>query len=384
MVAVENGIDCDLAGMAWRFARDGFAFLVTGETACRWYQRREPAVLQIWTNADLLYAARQFDDLDVAEGGDWSAVARLGERSLRLSCDPLLAGRRGVLPPRELRRVAARQPFTVETLLYDPARDRFLDPLGSLPDIRARVLRLTAPAESLAAGGPELVLRAIFLECEEQFIPDPSLWAGLPSAWALGPESRDRIRAGLEPVLTSRNPYLGVQRLDETGLLGAIFPELADLKGCPQDKDFHPEGDVFVHTHECFRRLHRLPLGLALGVLLHDIGKPVTLTVDRNLHFPGHSTAGAVMAVAALRRLGYRGELLREVAYYIRNHLLWRLVNRMPEDELAAFVRHPWFENLFRLYLADIYGSMGDSSSFRQVRRRVDPYRASGVIRQTQ
>jgi poly(A) polymerase len=184
------------------------------------------------------------------------------------------------------------------------------------------------------------------------------------------------IRQGLESVLTSRRPYRGLIRLNQLGLLLRIFPELEHLQGCPQDKEFHPEGDVFVHTLECFRYVKRPPLALALGMLFHDVGKPATLTVDKHIHFPRHSSVGADIARGALRRLGFPRGLIEEVLFYVRNHLLRRVLRRLENGQLASFVRHPWFENLVRIYRADIQGSIGDLAEYRRVIKRIEPYRA--------
>ena len=379
----EISIRQQLGELARRFHRDGYRLYVVEETARRFYRRRDTAEIRLWTDADVIYLARALDDVNPCGEGRWSASAALGATRLLLACDPLAAGARrrsaGAVP--DPRRVAGQAWFTVHGLLYDPARDRYLDPLGCRDDIRRGVLRALAPPGPRPAARLERLLSAAALAADEPLEPDPALLEELRAEpVALTRELLPAARAGLAAVLTARRPMAGLELLGELGALERIIPELAALRGCPQDKEYHPEGDVWVHTLECFRRCRRLPLGLALGLLLHDIAKPATLVVEKTVSFPGHSPAGAAMAGRILRRLGFERELVEEVQFYVRHHLLPKLVRDLPEVELAALARHPWFENLVRLYRADVQGSQGDMARYRSVLRRLAVYHP-GLIR---
>jgi len=365
-----------LSAIAQKFHDDRYCFFITGDTARRLYLQKPPAILRGWTNADILYVARHFDFDDSMDESDCSIAVRIGNESLLLECDPLARCRFKEGSFVGFHRIASQQIFSTDGLLYDPAGDKFLDPWKCRSDIRNRVLRLISPLSDGRQMDLPTIFRAIYLECEEQFVPDTGLISVMSNAdiqWSR--EILPQVRQGLNAVLTSTSPFPGLVRLNKLNVLCRIFPELEALKGCLQDKEFHPEGDVFNHTLECFRRLKKVSLSTALGLLLHDIGKPVTLTVDKNIHFPRHSWVGANMARRALRRLGYPGNLIEEVMFYIRNHLLRRVIQRMDNGRLEAFVRHPWFDNLLRIYLADIQGSMGDLTTYRQVLKQVEPYR---------
>jgi tRNA nucleotidyltransferase/poly(A) polymerase len=365
-----------VAEVGRRFHAGGYLFFLTGETSRLWYRHRPSPVLRGWTNADLLWVAGHFEEADYAPAGDWSVAVPVAGRRLELACDPLFQAHPARVRTADFEPVAARQAFTVHALLHEPVRDRFLDPLDIRADVRSDRLRRVPGTPWPLRERPARLFEAVWLECHEGLDPDPDLLADLAAALpAVEREDLPAIREGLERVLTCRHPFEGLVRLDHLGVLGRIIPEIDMLKGCPQDKEFHPEGDVFTHTLECFRRRRNLPLAVALGLLLHDIGKPSTLTMGKTLHYPGHSTVGAAVARSILRRLGFPRETIEEVQFYVRNHLLWRVLRGLNDDEVAVLVRHPWFENLLRVYRADIQGSSGDLSNYRHILRRLAPFR---------
>ncbi|MBP7865446.1 MAG: HD domain-containing protein [Acidobacteria bacterium] len=371
---------------------DGYAFLVVGESARRLYSGERPSTLQVWTNADLLYLARRFDARPLGGTGEEAgasvpALPRVAEDAsvsldaggclLKVESDPLLPGVLGKIPLARLKPVAVRRPFTADALLFDPGRSRFLDPSGCLTDIRGKRLRLLAPPAANPLRNLPALFRAVRMEVEEGFTPDPALLEALRGmALPLDRPALPHYRLGLLDVLTGSSPQAGLARLDDLGVLGRVIPEMEDLKGCPQDKDYHPEGDVFTHTLECFRRVRKASPALGLSLLLHDVAKPLTLAMNkRNLHFPGHSTRGAEVAGQVLRRLGFDRALIEEVKFCIRNHLLPVVVYKLSEEEVVRLVRHPAFPTLLRLYREDVRGSMGDLASYRDLVRRIAPYR---------
>lgn len=371
---------------------DGYAFLVVGESARRLYAGERPADLQGWTNADLLYLARRFDACPLSGTGeeagapapgtlrvaeDAGIALRIEGGLLKLESDPLLSGALAKIPLSRLKQIAARRPFTADALLFDPGRGRFLDPTGCLRDIRHKVLRLLAPLAANPLRNLPALFRAVRMETEEGFTPEPAVFDTFRGmVLPLDRPAQPYHRRGLLDVLTGPTPMAGLARLDELGVLGRLIPEMEALKGCPQDKDYHPEGDVFTHTLECFRRVRKASPALGLSLLLHDVAKPLTLALNkRNLHFPGHSTRGADVAGQVLRRLGFDRALIEEVRFCIRNHLLPVVVNRSSEEEVVRLVRHPAFPTLLRLYREDVRGSMGDLASYRDLVRRIAPYR---------
>jgi poly(A) polymerase len=115
--------------------------------------------------------------------------------------------------------------------------------------------------------------------------------------------SQERIRDELAKILTSGNPARGVRLLDETGLLAEILPEIPVMKGVEQPPEYHPEGDVYVHTLLLLEQLSHAPIELALAALLHDIAKPATFVRADRIRFNGHDKLGAEMTRVVLKRL---------------------------------------------------------------------------------
>lgn len=350
---------------------------MVGPTARHLYLHAEIPEIHAWTDADLLHVAARFPDAEFEDSPNHTMNLTMGPLVIRLVCDPLTrTPRNETLPIRITRSIAALAAFTADALLYDPLSDRFLDPIGVLPDIRARKLAPNPFAPGHILDSPEFLFQAILLECEEGYTLTPELLARLKGvSLPMGTETLATLRKGLSDILTSRDPFAGLTRLESLGTLEHMIPEIAAMRACLQDKDFHPEGTVLVHTLECFRNLRRPSLGLALGLLLHDVGKPSTMRVDRHLHFPEHSSVGAGMARRILRRLGFSRELQEEVSFLIRNHLLRKVIRHMGEAGLIHLVRNRWFEDLLRLYQADIQGSMGDLATYREVVKQITPYR---------
>ncbi len=380
---------------------EGYAFLVVGESALKLYESRDQADFLVWTNADPLHLARvcgfQFaaePEAGASEGDAAAWPGGAGEGGAPLLCrregvtliaesDPLRHLSPEHLTLARLRPLAASRFFSVDALVCDPLGEKFYDPLGCRTDIKERRVRvLEAPATASVRHIPSL-FRAVRMEAEESFVFDPSLDLVLKNACP-PPADRAAVRAyrrGLSGALCGAAPGDSLKCLDRLGVLELLIPEIRDLKGCPQDKDFHPEGDVFTHTLECFRQVRRAPLTLALSILLHDIAKPVTLSIDkRALNFPGHSSCGARMAGGILARLGFPREVTEEVKFAIRHHLLPVVLRRLPPEDAEALVRNPWFPTVLRLYKEDVRGSGGDLVSYRSLVKSISPWLPDRIV----
>jgi poly(A) polymerase len=154
--------------------------------------------------------------------------------------------------------------------------------------------------------------------------------------------------------------------LDETGLLAQVLPEVARMKGVEQPPQFHPEGDVWVHT---LMLLEHLPVGasmtLAWGMLLHDNGKPPTFTLpdpkrpgDR-IRFNGHVDVGVAVARSILNRLRFSNEECTQILELIKHHMQFGDVEKMKQSTLKRFLRLPQFDEHLALHYADVMSSHG-------------------------
>ncbi len=229
---------------------------------------------------------------------------------------------------------AARRDFTINAIAYDPLGQRLIDPHGGERDLRARVLRHTSAA---FAEDPLRVLRAFQFAARFELTLAPETAALCRSIKGTFSElALERVWGEWDKWCTQAvKPSAGLVVLKESGWL-AHFPEVAALDGLPQEPEWHPEGDVFVHTGHCLDALVGLPAWrdgdahtrriLSLGVLAHDFGKATTtqqMERRRQLRWvsPGHEAAGGPPSETFLLRIGAPLELIDYVRPLVVHHL---------------------------------------------------------------
>jgi poly(A) polymerase len=160
--------------------------------------------------------------------------------------------------------------------------------------------------------------------------------------------------------------------LDETGLLEQVLPEISAMKGVEQPPQYHPEGDVFVHTLLLLENLpHPCSRTLAWGALLHDVGKPPTFRVapDR-IRFDGHVEVGVKMAEAICRRFRFSNDDTEQILALVDNHMRFADVTRMKESTLKKFLRLPRFEEHLDLHRMDCMSSHRDLTLYDFAREK--------------
>ena len=185
--------------------------------------------------------------------------------------------------------------------------------------------------------------------------------------------SRERVRDELTKMLIEGHARQAFLLLDQTGLLQEVLPEISAMKGVEQPPEFHPEGDVFVHTLLLLQELpHPCPPTLAWGALLHDVGKPSTFRVapDR-IRFDGHVDVGVKMAEEICRRLRFSNHDTEQILALIANHMRFAQTPRMKESTFKRFVRMPRFEEHLELHRLDCRASHGDLTSYQFTRERI-------------
>jgi poly(A) polymerase len=237
---------------------------------------------------------------------------------------------------------AEAQAFAPLDLFRDPAaRGVFHDPKGVYRLLRERRLEpRPAPPEELIFQAAGLLARYDY-ELPEDFLPPP------PSDFPLAAQ-----RDLLVLILTGRTPERALEFLKDCGFLAAYWPELAELVGVDQAKEFHPEGDVWAHTLETFRHRKLPDLRLSLALLLHDSGKP-TASASGGRRFDRHAEIGAALARRFLGRLGFPRELAEDVSYLVRYHMLPAALPRLPLERGIEGVDSPLFPLLLELYKCD-------------------------------
>ncbi len=272
---------------------------------------------------------------------------------------------------------AARRDFTVNGMFLDPLADegrgRVLDFVGGRADLDAKVIRAIGDPAARFAEDRLRLLRAVRFAARLGFEIEP---ATLSAIQAVAPEIRvvspERIREELVRIFTAPTRVAGWDWLDRSGLMREVLPELETLKGVEQPPQFHPEGDVFVHTRLVLSHLppEKVSVPLAFGALLHDIGKPGTMTVhpeeDGRIRFSGHEHVGAIMAERVMRRLRFSNEEIERTVEAVRMHMAFKDVPRMRTAKLKRFMARPGFGDELALHRADCLGShaMLDNHAF--------------------
>ena len=260
---------------------------------------------------------------------------------------------------------AFRRDFTVNGLFYDPVKDKVIDFVGGREDLGRKLIRaIGLPSERFAEDRLRM-LRAIRLASALEFEIESGTWSAIRAeANEILVVSPERVRDELLKILVDGHRLRGFDLLDKSGLLAVILPEVDALKGCEQPEQFHPEGDVFVHTRMMLGLLGPEANGVqALSVLLHDIGKPPTRSfdpADQRIRFNGHDKVGAEMAERVMTRLRFSRHEINVVVEAVRNHMIFKDVKQMRPAKLRRFMARPNFEIELELHRVDCAGSHGD------------------------
>jgi poly(A) polymerase len=265
-----------------------------------------------------------------------------------------------------------RRDFTINGLLMDPDNGRVLDYVEGRADLARRVLR--------AIGDPNLrfredhlrLLRAVRFAARLGFVIDPPTFAAIQRDHALIRKvSAERIRDELVRILTEGGARRGFELLDQTGMLADILPEVAAMKGVEQPPEYHPEGDVWAHTLMLLEGLRRPSIELALGALLHDVGKPPTFRVADRIRFDGHVDAGVHLAHDVLNRLRFSHDEMEQVEALVANHMKFKDLANMRDSTLKRFLRLPHFSEHLELHRLDCLASNGRLDSYQLARRKL-------------
>jgi poly(A) polymerase len=268
-----------------------------------------------------------------------------------------------------------RRDFTINGLLMDPLDgNRVLDFVGGREDLRAGVIRAIGDPERRFSEDKLRMLRAVRFAARLDYIIDPATFAAIQR---LAPQihqvSAERVRDELTKMLTEGSARTAFEMLDSTGVLKEVLPEVDRMHGVEQPPQFHPEGDVWIHTLLLLEKLPpRCSRTLAWGTLLHDVGKPPTFRVapDR-IRFDGHVEVGVRMAEEICRRLHFSNEDTRQIAALVANHMRFADAERMKESTLKRFLRLPRFDEHLELHRMDCLSSYGDLSLYNFVRERL-------------
>lgn len=297
-----------------------------------------------------------------------------------------------------------RRDFTINGLLYDPLIETVLDFVGGQKDIERKMIRTIGNPQQRFLEDKLRLMRAIRFAARFNYTLEPNTEKTiLKLAEEIRQVSQERIREELIKVLTEGYAARGIRLLEECLLLQQILPEVADLKGVAQPPEFHPEGDVWVHTllmlelmdhtknqkqdpqpAACDEGLRhdQIPDGssnhsypsvtLAMGVLLHDIGKPRTFEIKDRIRFNNHCEVGAKMAADICDRFRFTNKQTERIIQLVRDHLKFKDLPQMRDSTVKRFLRQEGFEEHLELHRLDCLGSHRNLENWNYAKERLE------------
>jgi poly(A) polymerase len=280
---------------------------------------------------------------------------------------------------------AERRDFTINGMFYDPLRENVIDYVHGRDDLQARVIRAIGDPAARFREDRLRLLRAVRFAATFDFAIEPATWEALrQAAPGIRAISAERIREELVRIFLSPSRVRGFDLLDASGLMAEILPEIEALKGCEQPPQFHPEGDVFVHTR---RMLELLPgqvtLPLVFAVLFHDIGKPPTYSFDPaegRIRFNGHDRVGAAMTLALMERLRFSRDEIDATVEAVANHMVFKDVQSMRVARLKRFMARPYFEEELELHRVDCASSHGMLDNYHFLQGKAAEFASEPLI----
>jgi len=288
-----------------------------------------------------------------------------GHRAFVIEGDPLMS----------TEEAARRRDFTINAILQDPLTGEIIDHFNGRADIDHKVLRAVSP-ETFTEDSLR-VLRAAQFAGRFGFQVDPET-VELCRSIDLSDLPAERIWGEMEKLLLlATEPSLGLELLRDLGATKQLFPEIEALAGCPQDQEWHPEGDVEVHTYLAVNRARELiddlpypkKVTVMLGTLCHDFGKPPTTEfLEGRLRSRGHEEAGVEPTLTFLDRLnihtldGY--DVRAQVVALVRDHLkpgeFFKKKEEVGDGAFRRLARKCELELLYRVARADSLGRNAD------------------------
>jgi poly(A) polymerase len=281
-----------------------------------------------------------------------------------------------------------RRDFTINGMLLDPvvfkesgdAGAATLDYVGGQEDLKAHILRAIGEPALRFAEDKLRMLRGVRFAARLELEIEPRTMAAIRAAASeIGQVSCERIRDELTLMLTEGHARRAFELLDTTGLLAFVLPEVMKMHGVEQPPQFHPEGDVWVHTMLLLEKLQPgVSATLAWGALLHDIGKPATFRPpdpkkqgDR-IRFDGHVEVGVRMTEEILGRLRFSNEDTEQIVALVKNHMRFGDILQMRESTLKRFLRLPKFDEHLALHWMDASSAHGDLRLYEFAKERFE------------
>jgi poly(A) polymerase len=279
-----------------------------------------------------------------------------------------------------------RRDFTINGLLLNPEgldnssdlRARVVDYVSGVADLDAGIVRAIGEPERRFEEDHLRMLRAVRFAARFGFAIDAATQMAIRAyAAKIQSVSQERIREEITRMLTEGNARRAFELLDATGLLEFVLPEVVLLKGVAQPPQYHPEGDVWIHTLMLLEQLEAgCPMTLAWGALLHDIGKPATFQAptgpNDRIRFNGHVEVGMSIAAKICRRMRFSNEETTQILALIENHMRFADTPHMKASTLKRFFRLNSFPEHLALHRMDCMASNGQLDHWNFVREQYE------------
>ena len=268
-----------------------------------------------------------------------------------------------------------RRDFTINGLMLDPDNDRVLDFVDGQGDLKRGLVRAIGDPYARFREDHLRLLRGIRFAARFVFQIEAATFDAICRDHALILNvAMERVREELVRILTEGGARRGFELLDATGMLADLLPEVAAMKGVDQPPQYHPEGDVWNHTLLLLEQLRDPTPTLALGALLHDVGKPPTFRVADRIRFDGHVEEGVRLAHAILSRLRFSREEMEQVEALVENHMRFKDAGRMKESTLKRFLRLPGFDEHLELHRLDVMSSNRNLENYDVAKQKLAEY----------
>ncbi|MCL2689293.1 MAG: CCA tRNA nucleotidyltransferase [Chitinispirillia bacterium] len=276
---------------------------------------------------------------------------------------------------------ALRRDFTVNGMFFNPFTEEVIDYTDGQADIQNKIIRAIGDPYERFSEDYLRMLRAVRFAARFGYAIEENTFQAIKNnAGFIKDISVERIFAEMSKMLTGKNPDASLELLHESTLLQQFLPEAENLCGIEQPPQFHPEGDVFIHTVKTLSFLPENPSPLlAWAALLHDIGKPSVMTVSDRIRFNNHHRSGAIMSEAILKRLKAPNALIDAVCSMVDNHMNFMNVGKMRLSTLKKFLSRPTIRDELELHRADCLASHGDIQNYDFVKARLSEFKVEEI-----
>lgn len=263
----------------------------------------------------------------------------------------------------------SRRDFAMNAIAYC-YDSGFIDPFNGIKQIEWRVIDTVGSASKRFQEDPLRMMRAVRFASQLGFLLSEEVASSIPvNAYRITAVSKERIRDELVKILLSDRAAEGIKMLYELDMLCLILPEIIDCINFNQHSDYHTK-DIFGHTLEVLSKISSQRIEIRLAALLHDIGKPLTFSLDEQGkgHFYQHDIAGARMTETILHRLKFPKKTAEIVITLVREHMNRHTrLKRSSVVKIIARVGKDNLEMLYELMEADCYTHQNKQSNFDQL-----------------